>query len=474
MISGSVARPRIISRGHCNVRAIRFLGPESYPARKAAGLRGFGIGFGYDPGGPEWKSEAGAASVWPVGPSDPGAGTTRYSCPAHTGNRREPWRHSVPVAVRRSAMTKCDVPVAGPTWTPAVRSHLRDRSAAPAARDAQPARAVRNRRSEPAASEDSPPARPARPGKRSKPKPPPPPQPAYPQPRQARPAHPDPSPSPPPVRPNEPVPTPPGFYQQAAPDPGRLALPPHAPPAANAQQGGPGVFRGLLIRMLGGNADPPPAAPNPYFMAMPPPGYPQPYPAQGNPPPAPAAGYWSPGSPQEPITPEPPAHRSPAAPVAAARPSSLEHSEDDRQDRTQAIGGVDIDRLKIPKQRYSIEILDSHAEWRNWGPIPANGLNIGRAKNSGDFPGLASMAVRHLRFGYDNGLLGGRGPGVVERSLRPTGRTDRAGRWDAVPDWQPGDRVPWTPSRSSRRRPCGPRTTRSSTAETWNRWPIWT
>jgi pSer/pThr/pTyr-binding forkhead associated (FHA) protein len=157
--------------------------------------------------------------------------------------------------------------------------------------------------------------------------------------------------------------------------------------------------------MLGGNADPPPAAPNPYFMAMPPPGYPQPYPAQGNPPPAPAAGYWSPGSPQEPITPEPPAHLSPAAPVAAARPSSLEHSEDDRQDRTQAIGGVDIDRLKIPKQRYSIEILDSHAEWRNWGPIPANGLNIGRAKNSGDFPGLASMAVRHLRFGYDNGLL---------------------------------------------------------------------
>jgi pSer/pThr/pTyr-binding forkhead associated (FHA) protein len=66
---------------------------------------------------------------------------------------------------------------------------------------------------------------------------------------------------------------------------------------------------------------------------------------------------------------------------------------------------VDIDRLKIPKQRYSIQILDSHGEWRDWGPIPANGLNIGRAKNSSDFPGLASMAVRHLRFGYNNGQL---------------------------------------------------------------------
>jgi pSer/pThr/pTyr-binding forkhead associated (FHA) protein len=66
---------------------------------------------------------------------------------------------------------------------------------------------------------------------------------------------------------------------------------------------------------------------------------------------------------------------------------------------------VDIDRLKIPKTRFSIQILDSHGEWRDWGPIPANGLSIGRAKNSSEFPGLASMAVRHLRFGYDQGRL---------------------------------------------------------------------
>jgi pSer/pThr/pTyr-binding forkhead associated (FHA) protein len=66
---------------------------------------------------------------------------------------------------------------------------------------------------------------------------------------------------------------------------------------------------------------------------------------------------------------------------------------------------VDLDRLKLPRQRYSIQILDSQGEWRDWGPIPANGLNIGRAKNSADFPGLASMAVRHLRFGYDHGAL---------------------------------------------------------------------
>jgi hypothetical protein len=124
------------------------------------------------------------------------------------------------------------------------------------AKDAQPARAVRKRRLEPAASEDSRPARPARPGKRSKPKPTPPPQPAYPQPRLVRPAYPVPSPSlPPPVRPNEPVPTSPGFYHQAAPDPGRLAVPP-PPPGANPQQGGPGVFRGLLIKMLGAMSTP--------------------------------------------------------------------------------------------------------------------------------------------------------------------------------------------------------------------------
>jgi pSer/pThr/pTyr-binding forkhead associated (FHA) protein len=66
---------------------------------------------------------------------------------------------------------------------------------------------------------------------------------------------------------------------------------------------------------------------------------------------------------------------------------------------------VDIDRLKIPKRQYSIQILDSHGQWRDWGLIPANGLNIGRAKNSSDFPGLASMAVRHLRLGYDQGRL---------------------------------------------------------------------
>jgi pSer/pThr/pTyr-binding forkhead associated (FHA) protein len=66
---------------------------------------------------------------------------------------------------------------------------------------------------------------------------------------------------------------------------------------------------------------------------------------------------------------------------------------------------VDIDRLRIPRHRHSIQILDAQSEWRDWGPIPANGLNIGRAKNSADFPGLASMAVRHLRFAYDNGPL---------------------------------------------------------------------
>lgn len=274
------------------------------------------------------------------------------------------------------------------------------------ARDAQPARAVRKRGPEPGASEDSPAARPARPGRRSNPKPMPPSKPAYPQPRQPRPEQPGPAQSPPqPLRPTEPSPSPPGFYHQVPPDPGRHALPPYAPPGATPPHGGPGLFRGLLIRMLGGNVDPPPTAPNPYFMPMAPPGYPQHYPLPGNSPPAtppPGAGFWPPQPPQEPITPATP------APGAGARLAPPEDSDGDRRDRTQAIGGVDIDRLRLPKQRFSIQILDSHGEWRDWGPIPANGLNIGRAKNSADFPGLASMALRHLRFGYD------RGPLVVE------------------------------------------------------------
>jgi hypothetical protein len=66
---------------------------------------------------------------------------------------------------------------------------------------------------------------------------------------------------------------------------------------------------------------------------------------------------------------------------------------------------VDVDRLKIPRHRYAIQILDSHGQWRDWGPIPANGINIGRARNSADFPGLASMAIRHFRLGYDHHKL---------------------------------------------------------------------
>jgi pSer/pThr/pTyr-binding forkhead associated (FHA) protein len=87
------------------------------------------------------------------------------------------------------------------------------------------------------------------------------------------------------------------------------------------------------------------------------------------------------------------------------RTPALEEPERDADNRTLALGGVDVDRLKIPRHRYAIQILDSHGQWRDWGPIPANGINIGRARNSADFPGLASMAVRHLRLGYDHHQL---------------------------------------------------------------------
>ena len=274
------------------------------------------------------------------------------------------------------------------------------------ARDAQPARAIRKRTPEPAASEDSPPDRPARPRRRASAKSTESPRPAYPPPRQTRPADPGPSPSPsPPVRPTEPAPTPSGSYYQPASYLGVPALLPQAPPAGLPQQGRPGFFRGLLITLLGGNVATPPASLNPQLMPLAPMGYPPPGSSPAAPAPAPAAGYWPADWSRGPTTPAPPAQPAPAAPIAAAGPASPLDLQSDKEEWTEALKGVDLDRLRIPKQRYSIQILDSHGEWRDWGPIPANGLNIGRAKHSADFPGLASMAVRHLRLGYDRDRL---------------------------------------------------------------------
>src|SRR5262249_14713174 len=85
-------------------------------------------------------------------------------------------------------------------------------------------------------------------------------------------------------------------------------------------------------------------------------------------------------------------------------PASLRIADDDLG-KTRFIGGVDLDKLKIPKHRYMLQILDGAAQWRDWGPLHAHGLNVGRAKNSADFPGLNTMAVRHMKFSYDRAGL---------------------------------------------------------------------
>ena len=78
---------------------------------------------------------------------------------------------------------------------------------------------------------------------------------------------------------------------------------------------------------------------------------------------------------------------------------------DDPDAKTHFLGGVDLDKLKIPKYTYTLQILDNQGQWRDWGPIHANGLNVGRSKTSAEFPGLSSMAVRHMKLRYERTSL---------------------------------------------------------------------
>ncbi len=103
------------------------------------------------------------------------------------------------------------------------------------------------------------------------------------------------------------------------------------------------------------------------------------------------------GPPQGYYPPEPP---RPSSPPQQYLPDAA-----DDDGKTRFLGGVNIDKLKIPKYTYTLQILDNHGQWRDWGPIHASGLNVGRAKNSADFPGLGSMAARHMKFRYDRAAL---------------------------------------------------------------------
>jgi len=80
-------------------------------------------------------------------------------------------------------------------------------------------------------------------------------------------------------------------------------------------------------------------------------------------------------------------------------------TSDDDNGQTRFIGGGDISKLNIRRAAFSLQILDTNGQWSDLGPINAQGRNVGRSMNSANVPGLASMAVRHLKFTYDRAKL---------------------------------------------------------------------
>lgn len=137
-----------------------------------------------------------------------------------------------------------------------------------------------------------------------------------------------------------------------------------------------GWIRGGLIRALGGDRPFEPPAPAP----------PQPARQAG---PTPTAAELDPQADRP--------SRAPAPPPAPARFSKAELDAK----RTVAAHGINIGQLKIPRQTYMLQIFDSEGRWCDWGPIHGSGLPVGRSKSSANFPGLNTMAVRHMRFSYE-------------------------------------------------------------------------
>jgi|GEM_PF-1367820 len=287
-------------------------------------------------------------------------------------------------------------------------------------------------------------------------------------------------------------PTPPGSTGEMA-----YAAPPvqahqHPGPApiAPAQPEARGGLRGWMIKMLGGTPAqsapaPAPAAVTPPYYGQVPPGTPPPHPGMtpGTPPgmyppgampQAPAAVYHPaaiPGAHQTPPAGWPqPQQPAPGQGFSLQGPGSGDYAafphldtppnlidplgvgSDDPDGKTQFVGGVNLDKLKIPKYTFTLQILDNQGQWRDFGPIHANGLNVGRAKNSAEFPGLASMAVRHMKLRYERTTLVvedlGSINGVYVRVTQPTELIDgmrfRVGN-QTIEFHEPGEFTPATP-----------------------------
>jgi pSer/pThr/pTyr-binding forkhead associated (FHA) protein len=105
-----------------------------------------------------------------------------------------------------------------------------------------------------------------------------------------------------------------------------------------------------------------------------------------------------------PPSPPPPAY-APEPSSSRDDPASAYAADEDEEGRTRFLGGVDLGKLKIPKHTFVLQILDISGQWRDWGPIHASGINVGRARQSADFPGLSTMAVKHMKFRYDKAGL---------------------------------------------------------------------
>jgi pSer/pThr/pTyr-binding forkhead associated (FHA) protein len=165
-----------------------------------------------------------------------------------------------------------------------------------------------------------------------------------------------------------------------------------------APRANPGGLRAKLIRLLGGQVPGETAAP---------------VAAGSRPEPAPPRISYNPPQPEPMPPPEPIPRRTLERHIEETRTEALpptapaRQPEQEEQDetKTKAFGGIDISRLKIPKYNYAIQILDANGQWREWGPISAQGLNVGRARQTPDFPALMSLAVRHMRLSYEESEL---------------------------------------------------------------------
>ena len=209
----------------------------------------------------------------------------------------------------------------------------------------------------------------------------------------------------------QPQPPPGGYFPQPPyPQPAYPQQPPGSPtPGVAPGQSG---VRGWLIRKLGGDGPQAPGAQGYVGPYAPPPQPPQPA-APWVQSPAAAPGMSWPQPPQAPnLAAGTGDFAAPAAPMPKPQPiegpSPFGYPADGGDDdgRTQYMGGIDIEKLKIPKSSFQLEILDRQGQWCFWSPIQAKGLNVGRSqKTAQHFPALGSMAERHMRLSYENSTL---------------------------------------------------------------------